>query len=156
MHIRNSIGEYISLFSGKKYVALGIKREPKKNIHDVVQRRLAFIQFYITFDTPKMHSLSLTSISRPYFGNKRQSTILHHSRTKFIVNALPLAVNPNVIIDIAEKAAPGSVDAPIGAIIGGAVLVTAASLLLSLGLKPGTDAAIKMQERDAKSGRYRK
>ena len=42
-----------------------------------------------------------------------------------------------VLADAAAKGAPGSVDAPVGVIIGAAALVTAGSLLLSLGLKSG-------------------
>lgn len=44
--------------------------------------------------------------------------------------------------------APGTVDAPIGAVIGGAVVVTAGALLLTVALKPGIEASEKMQERD--------
>ena len=54
-----------------------------------------------------------------------------------VSKALP---DPAIIYQIAEEAAkPGSVDAPIGVIIGLAVVVSAASLLVfSFGLKPGT------------------
>lgn len=105
--------------------------------------------------------------------------------------ALPAHV-ADMVIQIADGA-PGTVDAPIGVIIGAAIVVTAGSLLLSLGLKggekrrgcaataerhwrpqppcrlpahapkalsvpahAGTDAAIDMQDRDSKSGRWRK
>lgn len=54
--------------------------------------------------------------------------------------------------DVAQiaEAAPGSVDAPIWVIVGGAVVVTVGSLLASLLLKSGTDASIEMQDRDRK------
>lgn len=51
---------------------------------------------------------------------------------------------------------PGTVEAPVSAIVISAVIVTAAMLGISFLLKPGTDAAAEMQERDAKSGRWRK
>lgn len=54
-----------------------------------------------------------------------------------------------IVFDIAE-AAPGTVDAPIGAIVIGAVVVTALSFLVSSGLKSGTEAAEQMQSRDKK------
>lgn len=41
------------------------------------------------------------------------------------------------------------------AVVGGAVVVTAAALLLASGLKSGTEAADQMFERDRKSGRRR-
>ncbi|KAL4537989.1 hypothetical protein Ndes2526B_g04160 [Nannochloris sp. 'desiccata'] len=60
------------------------------------------------------------------------------------------------IFDIAEGA-PGTVDAPLPVVAGLAVVVSAAALLFfSLGLKPGADAASEMQQRDSKSGRFRK
>lgn len=52
-------------------------------------------------------------------------------------------------------AAPGDVDAPVGAVVVGALVVTAASLLIVQGLKPGTDAAEKIFDRDSKTGRRR-
>jgi hypothetical protein len=55
-----------------------------------------------------------------------------------------------------SEPAPGAVEAPISAIVVSAVIVTAAMLGISFLLKPGTDAAAEMQERDAKSGRWRK
>ena len=47
---------------------------------------------------------------------------------------------------MADAAAPGTVDAPVGALVVSALVISAAVLLLfSFGLKPGTDAAINMQ-----------
>lgn len=60
------------------------------------------------------------------------------------------AVPPELLQLAADTPAPGTVDAPIGAIVIGAVVVTALSFAISLGLKPGTDAAIEMQKRDSK------
>ncbi|PSC75504.1 Small-conductance mechanosensitive ion channel [Micractinium conductrix] len=60
---------------------------------------------------------------------------------------------PQQLWQLAEAAAaakPGEVDAPISAIIIGAVVVTALSFAVSFGLKGGTDASIQMQERDRK------
>lgn len=69
------------------------------------------------------------------------------------------AMRPAAMADVgmllAEAGKPGSVDAPIGVIIGAAVVVTIASLLSGYLLKPGADAAEKIFERDAKSGRKR-
>ncbi|PRW51054.1 hypothetical protein C2E21_5610 [Chlorella sorokiniana] len=65
----------------------------------------------------------------------------------------PRAFAPMEIVQLAADAAekaPGTVDAPIWAIVVGAVVVTAASFALSAGLKSGTDAASQMQKRDAK------
>lgn len=64
------------------------------------------------------------------------------------------ATLPTAIAILADKA-PGSVDAPIWAVVGGAVVVTAAALLLASGLKGGTEAADQIFERDRKSGRRR-
>lgn len=62
----------------------------------------------------------------------------------------------NVLVELAASD-PGSVDAPLSALVGGAILVTiGGGLLIPLLLKPGTDAAIDMQQRDSKSGRWRK
>ncbi|KAL4854289.1 hypothetical protein ACK3TF_004979 [Chlorella vulgaris] len=64
----------------------------------------------------------------------------------------PRAMLPDMVATIADAAAaaPGSVDAPIGAIVLGAIVVTGLSFAVSAGLKPGTDAAIEIQKRDAK------
>jgi len=51
---------------------------------------------------------------------------------------------------------PGAVEAPVSALVISAVIVTAVMLGITVLLKPGTDAAAEMQERDAKSGRWRK
>jgi hypothetical protein len=53
-------------------------------------------------------------------------------------------------------AAAGDVEAPNGALIAAALGVSALVLLIPFALKPGIDAAEKMQERDLKSGRWRK
>ena len=67
----------------------------------------------------------------------------------------PRALPAQLLADLAEAVAkPGSVDAPIGAVVVGAVAVTAASFGASFALKPGADAAIAMAERDARSGRF--
>ncbi|KAL4443366.1 hypothetical protein ABPG75_011103 [Micractinium tetrahymenae] len=60
------------------------------------------------------------------------------------------AAPPELLQLAADTAAPGTVDAPISAIVIGAVVVTALSFAVTLGLKPGTDAAIEMQKRDSK------
>ncbi|CAL8471375.1 g10917 [Coccomyxa elongata] len=63
----------------------------------------------------------------------------------------------SLVIGAVEAASkPGDVDAPIGLIIGGAILVT---IVLTAGipaaLSPGNKAAEKIFERDARSGRKR-
>ncbi|GAX81760.1 hypothetical protein CEUSTIGMA_g9188.t1 [Chlamydomonas eustigma] len=51
----------------------------------------------------------------------------------------------NLLMELAEGAAVGTVDAPIGVVIGGAVLVTLASTaLIPLVLNPGQEAADKI------------
>jgi len=69
----------------------------------------------------------------------------------------PAALPPALLNAVATlaAAAPGDVDAPVGAVVVGALVVTAASLLLVQGLKPGTDAAEKIFDRDSKTGRRR-
>ncbi len=62
---------------------------------------------------------------------------------------------PEMAMFLAD-AAPGTVEAPPVAIIVAAVGVTAGVLAIPYLLKPGIDAAEKMQERDSKSGRWRK
>lgn len=62
---------------------------------------------------------------------------------------------PEMALFLAD-AAPGTVEAPPVAIIVAAVGVSAGVLAIPFLLKPGIDAAEKMQERDAKSGRWRK
>ena len=57
---------------------------------------------------------------------------------------------------ISHLAEVGDVEAPNGALIVAAIGVSAAVLLVPFLLRPGIDAAEKMQERDAKSGRWRK
>jgi hypothetical protein len=67
------------------------------------------------------------------------------------------SVDPSVIADLADQVAPGSVEAPISAVVASTIVISAAVLLgVTFALKPGTDAAIKMQERDSKTGRWRK
>jgi hypothetical protein len=64
-----------------------------------------------------------------------------------------LSVDPLFLL---AEGAPGTVDAPLPVVAGAAILVSAAALLVfTFGLKPGTDAAIEMQQRDARSGRFR-
>jgi hypothetical protein len=70
----------------------------------------------------------------------------HQTRLASKPRALPM----DLIAEVADKAAYGSVDAPIGAIVGGAVVVTALMLGISWGLKPGIEASEKMQARDKK------
>lgn len=62
---------------------------------------------------------------------------------------------PEMALFLAD-AAPGTVEAPPVAIIVAAIGVSAGVLAIPFLLKPGIDAAEKMQERDAKSGRWRK
>lgn len=62
---------------------------------------------------------------------------------------------PEMALFLAD-AAPGTVEAPPVAIIIAAIGVSAGVLAIPFLLKPGIDAAEKMQERDAKSGRWRK
>ena len=50
----------------------------------------------------------------------------------------------------------GDVEAPPATLFVAAAIATLAVLLVPFGLKGGTDAASEMQERDAKSGRWRK
>lgn len=57
---------------------------------------------------------------------------------------------------ISHLAEVGDVEAPNGALVVAAIGVSAAVLLVPFLLRPGIDAAEKMQERDAKSGRWRK
>lgn len=67
------------------------------------------------------------------------------------------SVDPSVIAELADQVAPGSVEAPISAVVASTIVISAAILLgVTFALKPGTDAAIKMQERDSKTGRWRK
>lgn len=71
--------------------------------------------------------------------------------------AAGLVMNPAVIAELAEQVAPGTVEAPISAVVASTIIISAAVLLgVTFALKPGTDAAIKMQERDSKTGRWRK
>eukprot|EP01025_Chloroclados_australasicus_P006689 TRINITY_DN12133_c1_g1_i1.p4 TRINITY_DN12133_c1_g1~~TRINITY_DN12133_c1_g1_i1.p4 ORF type:complete len:111 (-),score=4.30 TRINITY_DN12133_c1_g1_i1:385-717(-) len=60
-------------------------------------------------------------------------------------------VNTDLIYRIAEETPDvGQVEAPIWIVVGSAVLVTIGSLLAAFLLKPGIDAAEKMQERDSR------
>ena len=75
--------------------------------------------------------------TRVHVNSTRSSSFSPPRHSVAVSKALP---DPAIIYQIAEEAAkPGSVDAPIGVIIGLAVVVSAASLLVfSFGLKPGT------------------
>jgi hypothetical protein len=121
----------------------------------------------------------------PAFSSSKQFVRFPH-KLKYVARPLQMTNLVKVpkafpLIEIAEQAAPGTVDAPVWAIVVGyvylfdtsihslhqtfphvahrhpplvfvyrAVVVTAGSLLLSLGLKSGTDAASDMQKRDSK------
>ncbi len=67
-----------------------------------------------------------------------------------LCQALPTAEQVSEVV-----ASPGSVDAPIWAIVLATVAVTAALGLSSFLFKPGFDASAKMQERDRQSGRFK-
>ena len=99
-----------------------------------------------------MHALSARAPAPVALGAARRAAAAAARRA---AAPPPRALPAQLLADLAEAAAkPGSVDAPIGAIVVGAVVVTAASFAVSFGLKPGADAAAAMAERDARSGRF--
>lgn len=93
-----------------------------------------------------MNSFALSS-ARTSLGRLQTKAAPRRAARRAVM--LPKASLATEVLQLAA-ATPGTVDAPVWAIVGGAVVVTAGMLLLAQGLKPGVEAAEKMQARDKK------